>query len=1241
MQHSSRHISCSLNQTPSFILQEPPLLPISVRTRWTSPATAFTRTRSKLTYRRNGCSVFFWRQDQGYRVSRELRDVIVFTDHDLLVDPPFSRLNLISCRNLLIYLQPEEQRKVLSLFHFALSEGGYLFLGASETIGQLADFFEPGSNTLRIFRRIGHGRSRERAFSRDIEERARALRPRMTGRFDLRQPNLGEIARQLLLETYAPATVLVDCSYRALHFSGPTDRYLRVAPGEPSRDVVAMLREGLASKFRAAVRQASRDHRPVTIGGARVKHNGDVVSVSISARPLAHEGEELLLVSFVDEAKRKAVEMVETPAEAARVAQLEQELEDTRKELESTIHELEESNQELSATNEEALSVNEEFQSTNEELATSKEELQSLNEELTTTNNQLHETLERQRHTSDDLQNILNSSDAATLFLDENFNIRFFTPSAASRFNLISSDVGRPLADFANPFTDLDLIDDARAVLGNLATIRREVRSASGVWYTYRTSPYRTQDNRIEGVVISLSEISAIKAVEQEFQAARAYAEAIINTVREPLIVLDETMHVASAGRSFYRLLNASPEDTVGRLLPDSDAHHLDVPELRAFLDRVKGGGGEAESCEIEFDLPALGRRTLMVTAKPVREGETATRWILVSLNDITDYRRTEQQLGAAKQVAEQANLAKSRFLAAASHDLRQPLQTLTFLHDVLQAEIKDEKAVALLHRAGEMLDNMSRMLDALLDINQLESGTIHPEPVNFPVNDLLDRLNSEFAHYASLRDVGWRVVRCGLAVHSDPHLLESMVRNLLSNAIRYTNEGRVLLGCRRFGDSIEVWDTGIGIADEAIPRIFDEYHQARGRTGEGGLGLGLAIVARLGELLGHAITVRSTLGKGSVFSVEVPLASQVPRRTAETIQPLEDSKPHRCGAVLVIEDDATQREMIRLVLAREGYRSFAAASGNAALTLVGGDGFRPDLIVSDYMLPGGMNGARTAEALRAALGRQVPVVFLTGDIRSASLRDIEAIGNASLAKPVKLEELVGVIRRLLAAPPPASGVTAAATPAGLADTETRTTVFVIDDDRGVRDSMRELLARAGYRAETFASGEAFLGSYRAGGKACLVTDYRMPGMSGFELLARLAAAGNALPAIVITGHGDIAMAVEAMKAGAFDFIEKPVRPDELLASIDRALRHGASSTERSAWRAASAMRIAGLTRREREVMDYVVAGHANKEIAARLDLAQRTVETHRANVMKKMGAASLSDLVRLVIGARGADPPS
>ena len=395
---------------------------------------------------------FFTRQDSGYQINHELREAIVFTVQDVLTDPPFSNLDVISCRNFLMYLQPDEQPKVLSAFHFALIEGGFLFLGAAEHVGRLGELFEPVPNALQIFRRVGRGWRRERVFPADIGERARASWQRMAGRPDQRRTSLAETAQRMLLDAYAPASVLIASSYRALYLSGATDRYFRMPAGEPSQDALAMLREGLASRFRAAVRQASREQAPATVSGAQAKRNGDEVRVSITARPLQHDGQELLLVSFVDEPERRTAEIAETPAEASRVAQLEHELEETREELENTIHELEDANQELSAANEEALSVNEEFQSTNEELETSKEELQSLNEELTTTNNQLHESLERQRRTNDDLENILNSSDAATLFLDEDLNIRFFTPSAASRFNLIPSDVGRPLANFANPF---------------------------------------------------------------------------------------------------------------------------------------------------------------------------------------------------------------------------------------------------------------------------------------------------------------------------------------------------------------------------------------------------------------------------------------------------------------------------------------------------------------------------------------------------------------------------------------------------------------------------------------------------------------------------------------------------------------------------------------------------------------------------------------------------------------------
>lgn len=1180
---------------------------------------------------------FFTHENQGYRVRRELRDCIVFTVQDLLSDPPFSRLDFISCRNLLIYLHAEEQLKVLYLFHRSLRQVGILSLGTAETIGKLTDLFEPIPNTVRVFRRIGGSERQERVIASNIGELARSLWPRVVGSVEPKRPNLGDVAQRLLLETFAPAAVLVNRKYQGLYFVGPTDRYLRVAAGDPSRFLPAMLRDGLTAKFQAAVRQASREHILVTVHGARVKRNGGHVMVSISARPVAHEGEELLLVSFIDEPANKIARARVAPVETSRVEQLDQELESTRQELESTIHELNASNQELTAINEEAVSLNEEFQSTNEELETSKEELQTLNEELTSANSQLQESLEQQRNASTDLKNILDSSQIATLLLTRDLKIRLFTPAAAPLFNLIATDLGRPLADFAIRFTDLDLIADARAVLTDQSPVQREAQGVSGSWYLCGISPYRAQDDQIAGVVINLVDISAVKTSDEKLRFAHAYTNAVIGSIHEPLVVLDRESRIEAASASFYALLGGRPDDSFGRPLVRRHAHQLDTPALRALLDRSVSANERAESCEITMDLPALGQRTLVATAQMIRGASAADERMLVSFSDVTELRHAEQDV-ATKQAAELANLAKSSFLAAASHDLRQPLQILSLLHGALRQRIKDQESLRVLSKADRTLEVMSGTLNTLLDINQLEAGVIRPELVAVSINEILNVFKAEFAELAARKGLRWRVVPCSLTVHSDRHLLEEMIRNLLSNAVRYTDAGSILLGCRRRGDklSVEIWDTGIGIADEQLPHIFREYHRASNRLQQDSLGLGLAIVRQLGELLGHPVTVRSVVGKGSVFSIELPLASQTAGVTKSSTETDDGTGKRRVGTILLVEDEELVRDSLELLLKRDGHRVTAVANGEAALALVAKRVVRPDLVICDYNLSGAMNGVRTAARLGEALGSPPPVIILTGDVRVAISRDIASHGYLSRKKPMKAQALLQDVQRLLGAlSPPPEAALAANTPAELPRATSAATMYVVDDDRGVRDMMQLLLTKAGYSVETFASAKAFLSGYRPGKKGCLLTDVRMPGMNGFELLAQLAAAAYALPAIVITGHGDIAMAVQAMKAGAVDFIEKPTDPAALLICVDRALRQAASPAERSSWRKAVAMRIAGLTKREREVMDLVVAGLANKDISARLGINQRTVETHRAAVMKKMGASSLSELVRLEMSAR------
>ncbi|MGD1037589.1 MAG: chemotaxis protein CheB [Roseiarcus sp.] len=1061
-------------------------------------------------------AAFFSTEDRSYRVSPELRSSVVFTVQDVLADPPFARLDFVSCRNLLIYLRPEAQAKVASIFHFALREGGLLLLGNAEMVGAADGRFVVVSKSERLYRRVGGSRPGEFGLSPSAGDAPRMRTRPGPAPAPSRQASLAELCRSMVVETYGPAAVLINRKLECLHFQGPIDRYLKVASGRPAYDLIAMAREGVQSKLRSAVQRALRDNARVVMPGGRTNGEAGASSFRIVVEPAPGEREDLLLVCFVEEpAPEIAVGDRMTPADVPRVVELERELEATKVELQSAIRNLETSSEEQMTINEEALSVNEEYQSTNEELLASKEELQSLNEELNALNSQLQETLERQRTTADDLRNVLYSTDVATIFLDTRFNIRFFTPATKALFNVIPSDVGRPLTDLKSLAADGALLDDAQKVLKNQTPVEREIQGQSGYWFIRRILPYRASDEKIEGVVITFE--------------------------------------------------------------------------------------------------------------------------------DITDRRRTADALAAAKRQAELATIAKSRFLAAASHDLRQPLQTLALLQGLLAKRVVGEKKQKLVDRIDEALSAMTGMLNTLLDINQIEVGAVTAETVDFPVNDLFDRLRDELTYHAQAAGLALRVMPCALSIRSDPRLLEQMMRNLLSNALKYTQRGRVLVGCRRRRGKlrIEVWDTGVGIPTSELQAIFEEYHQLdnAARQRSHGLGLGLSIVKSLGELLGHRIRVRSLQGKGSVFSIEVPLspsgAASAPDHRPRGADDASTQTAPRTASILIIEDDPEVREHLELFLREEGYDAATAVDGPAALELAARRTIRPDLVLADYNLPNGMNGIQVSQKLRQEFSRQIPFIILTGDISTETLRDIALHDCVQFNKPVKLRELTQAIEKLLAKPP-AAPAPRPERPAEASSVSGRSKVFVVDDDDQVREALRVVLEDDGRVVESYPSCEAFLAAYRPDKSACLLIDAYLPGMSGLELLQKLHDDGHRLPSIMITGNSDVPMAVKAMKAGALDFIEKPIGREELIASIERALELSQDSSKLQEWRESAATHLAGLTPRQREVMERVLAGHASKNIAADLGISQRTVENHRASIMKRTGSKSLPALARLALVAAG-----
>jgi len=1057
---------------------------------------------------------FFTKEDHGYRVVADLRAAVVFTVQDVLADPPFSRLDMISCRNLLIYLSPEAQVRVLSLFHFALVPNALLLLGNAETVGSGADRFEVVAKAERLYRRIGKSRPGDLGFATGAGETARSPARSEQRSTPSRQNALADLCRRLVMESYAPAAVLINQRHECLFSLGPTDRYLRVAPGHPTQDLLSMARPGLRTKLRAAIQLAVQNRAKVVVPGDRMdeEHVGEGQSsktlgaaFNISVQPVSSDGDDLLLVCFIDaQAQPRGAERPTSPGDQAHVTELEHELAATKTELQSAIRNLEISSEEQKAINEEALSVNEEFQSTNEELLTSKEELQSLNEELTALNTQLQETLERQRTTSSDLQNVLYSTDVATLFLDATLNIRFFTPATKALFNILQGDIGRPLADLHSLAADDKLTEDARAVMKTAAPMEREIEAHGGAHFCRRISPYHAHDNDIEGVVITFTDITARK------RAAKALQEA-----------------------------------------------------------------------KLDADL---------------------------------------------------ANVAKSRFLAAASHDLRQPLQSLAFLQGLLAKAVLGDREKELVKRLEQTLGAMSGMLNTLLDINQIEAGIVRPEVSVFSIGDLLKRLRDEFTYHAQASGLELHVVACDVSVRSDPALLEQMVRNLVSNALKYTPKGRILVGCRRRKGllSVEIWDTRIGVAEEDQQAIFAEYHQVgnAARERSRGMGLGLSIVQRLGELLGHRVRVRSWPGKGSVFSIEVPIpkAHAASKPESEIVIDHEvDSGLHRKGKVLVIEDDPEVRDLLVLLLRDEGHRVAVATEAAGALDFVARGGLRPDVILADYNLPGGMTGLEVIAKIRERLHDRLPAIILTGDISTETLRMASSQDCIQLNKPVKLPDLARLIQNLLPPPrprtaPPADG--------------SKPIIFVIDDNPQVREGLCSVLEEDGRLAQGYATAEAFLAAYDPSREGCLLVDAYLPGISGIELLERLHAEGRQIPAIMITANSDVTIAVQAMKAGALDFIEKPAAMDDLLARVDMVLDHSRDETKLHAWRADAAHLVAGLTHRQHQVMDMVLAGHPSKNIAADLGISQRTVETHRASIMKKTGSKSLPALARMALAA-------
>jgi two-component system CheB/CheR fusion protein len=586
---------------------------------------------------------FFVKEDAGYRVKKEIREMVVFAIQNVIKDPPFTRLDLLSCRNLMIYLEGELQHRLIPTFHYALKPGGVLFLSPSESIGNHIDLFSALNRKWKFYRAIHTNTSTRTAMTQVLSWTADSADKTPDEVMKTpKETNFAELTRRVLVQCFAPASVVTDLKGDLLYVHGDTGKYLRPAPGQASLNIVEMAREGLELELRGAMRVAVSDGTPTLNRPIQVKTNGGFLTVKLSVRPLPNQegNQNLLLVSFQDVASpavKPGRKRVLKTAELGRIEELERDLAYLKESHQAASEEQQASNEELKSTNEEMQSTNEELQSTNEELETSKEELQSVNEELITVNAELQAKIEQLASMQNDMKNLLDNTNIGTVFLDDHMLIRRFTREATNIYRLVPTDVGRSLIDIKSNLDNDELLSKAQTVLESLVPIEQEVRTDNGAWYLVRIQPYRTLDNIIEGVVLTFTDISKRIEAEAAVQLARELAESIVDTIRVPLLVLDSDLQVVSANRAFYQYFQVMASDTVGRKIYDLGNSQWNIPALRELLEIILPRDQTVEGYVVEHNFPAIGPHKISLNARRLIGKTNESSLILLTTEDIGD----------------------------------------------------------------------------------------------------------------------------------------------------------------------------------------------------------------------------------------------------------------------------------------------------------------------------------------------------------------------------------------------------------------------------------------------------------------------------------------------------------------------------------------------------------------------------------------------------------------------------
>ncbi|WP_346730384.1 CheR family methyltransferase [Caballeronia sp. dw_276] len=976
---------------------------------------------------------FFVKTGSHYEVVKSIREKILFAMHNVLRDPPFSRLDMVSCRNLLIYLDRGVQHQVLEMFHYALYPNGYLFLGSSESADSVEDLFTVVDKKSRVYRAkaaklpnrpalTSPAMSNQSSYT-SIEEEGYALIP---GRRNFSFSAL----HQRVLEQYAPPSVIVNRDSKIVHMSDNAGRFLRYVGGEPSSNLIAVVLPELRLDLRTALFQAVQTGNSVEARRVKLQRDGHSSFVNMTVRPFhdAAADADFILVLFdeVQEAMTEsAVAAEHGTGHDTVMQQLEQELHLSKEQLQTTIEQYETSTEELKASNEELQAINEELRSATEELETSKEELQSVNEELITVNAELQAKIEETGKANDDLQNLITSTDIATVFVDRGMCIKRYTPSATTVFNLIGADVGRSLFDITHKLNYPELANDVSATFQSLRLIEREVATNDGRWFLARLLPYRTADDRIDGAVLSLVETTARRRAEASVRAGEERLRLAAQTTNDfAIIVQDPDGRIVSWNAGAERVFGYSEHEAVGQNI-DVIYTSSDNEEGVAAREReIAQHDGRAD--DERWHVAKGGRKVYCSGVVTPLNDPKFTGYAKI-VRDLTDRKSQEDarqiQLAEERSVraqAEAANRLKDDFLAVLSHELKHPLNLIHVKAEMLP-RIPEARGVPAIQIAADAIQRavlgQAKIIDDLLDLSRVRTGKLALNLATSDVAQMLATIANAIETDAASR--GITLSFDGLAVplwtKVDPVRFDQIVWNLLSNALKFTpHGGSVSVRLTQESDElrIDVTDTGLGIDAPLLPHVFEMFSQgveARRRTG-GGMGIGLALVKQLVEMhAGRVLAHSEGAGRGTMMSVWLPLVDDRPENGME-----QERNGSLSGVrVLVVDDDPETASAFAALLQLEGAVVATAHSGSEAFTYLEHE--LVDLMLCDISMPG-VDGYELIDQVRANPRlASLPAIALTGYTSIADENRARVKGfDLSLAKPVSLDALIAAAEQVL-----------------------------------------------------------------------------------------------------------------------------------------------------------------------------------------------------------------------------------